>query len=271
MVTNMSGAKLGQHWLNDKRECEKIASVVGLSPDETCIEIGGGKGAISRYLAKSGGRLIVYEIDSHWADHLREHSDQWGGKIEVRQEDALRLAWNRDKLGLMPGETTVVAGNIPYYITSPLFLRLAYSLFDFDRAIFLIQKEVADRICANPGDTEYSRLTVSLGAFLMVEKLHNVPAAAFRPQPKVTSTVIKMTRHPAPLLEPALITDFEHLVKSSFQMRRKTIRNNLLAAYPEFRKEYLDILLSKINIDPGSRPQDIPVAGYIELNRALKK
>jgi len=266
----MSRPRLGQHWLADKRILAKVADAVVPSPDETCIEIGGGKGALSRLIAPSFRRLIVYEIDKKWAKHLREYTPGWEGNFEVREMDALKIEWSRNELGLEPDEPVVITGNLPYYLTSPLLLRIAYSMLDFSRAIFLIQKEVADRITAKPKDTEYGRLTVSLGAFLESNKLFNVPPDAFKPKPKVMSTLIKMTRHDKPMLSDEDVDLFERTVQLAFHMRRKTLKNNLLAGFPSVGAKQIEEILSCMGIPPNARAQEIGIVDFVTLTRMLR-
>jgi len=265
----MPGAKLGQHWLNDKHVAEKIADAAALSPGDTCIEIGGGKGSLTRWLIPLCKRLIVYEIDSNWASHLFKFAKSWGGHTEIRELDALKIEWNRTALEIPPPEPLVIVGNLPYYITSSLFLRIAYSRLDFKHAVFLIQKEVADRIASNPGDSEYSRLTVSLGAFLETTKLFDVPADAFKPRPKVKSTLIRMTPVEQPLVDTGLTLQYEHTVKAAFHMRRKTIKNNLLAGFPDIKPVEIDNILDCMGVKPGARAQELSIQQFVTLTRML--
>jgi 16S rRNA (adenine1518-N6/adenine1519-N6)-dimethyltransferase len=276
----MARAKLGQHWLVDKRAVRRIADEIGLAADETCIEIGGGKGALTRVIAPICRRLIVYEIDPKWAAHLREHIAGWvqqkdrpGGDVdrtdEVREIDALRIEWSRESLGIEAGEPLVITGNLPYYLTSPLLLRLAYSRLDFNRALFLIQKEVAERIAAKPSDSNYGRLTVSLGAFLETKTVFNVPPDAFKPPPKVTSTLIRMIPRKTPLIEPELTSRFEWTVQAAFHMRRKKLKNNLLAGFPEVDGKEIERILADLGVSPNARAQEIEVERFAALARAL--
>jgi 16S rRNA (adenine1518-N6/adenine1519-N6)-dimethyltransferase len=249
--------------------CSRIAKAVNLTDRETCIEIGGGKGALTRNLAGKPRRLIVYEIDPKWAIHLREYGPQWDEKIEVREKDALRIEWTRDALQIPHGEPIVVTGNLPYYITSPLLLRIAYSGLDFDRAVFLIQKEVAEKIVSKPGDSDYGRLNVSLGAFLKSEILFDVEAEAFKPPPKVTSTLIRLVPHPKPLIERELVNAFEKTVQVAFHMRRKMLKNNLHAGYPDIPTESIMSIFGKLGIDPKARAQELSVQDFINLIKEL--
>jgi 16S rRNA (adenine1518-N6/adenine1519-N6)-dimethyltransferase len=266
----MSRPKLGQHWLADKHILRKTAEEIKPSLDETCIEIGGGKGALSRMIAPLFHRLIVYEIDPKWAAHLRKYGPGWSGNIEVRETDALRIVWSRDELGLQKNEPLVITGNLPYYLTSPLLLRIAYSNLDFRRALFLIQKEVAERITAKPKDTEYGRLTVSLGAFLESKKLFNVRPESFKPRPKVMSTLIQMTRHESPFLQEEDVDLFEKTVQVAFHMRRKMLKNNLLAGFPEVGAKRIGEILSCIGIPPNARAQEVGIQDFVTLTRMLK-
>jgi 16S rRNA (adenine1518-N6/adenine1519-N6)-dimethyltransferase len=270
----MSRARLGQHWLNDHRVCDQIAEAIALKPDETCIEIGGGKGALTKKLVGGGGasRLIVYEIDQNWAEHQKMMMPQWTAdptRVEVRQTDALAIDWSREALGLDKTEPLVIAGNIPYYITSPLFLALARSGLDFRRAIFLIQKEVAERVTAVPGDTEYGRLTVSLGVALATRTLFDVPPEAFKPPPKVMSTLIEMAPLPQPLITKEETDAFEYTVQSAFHMRRKTLVNNLRAGFPNTIDADILEILCRLELDPMVRAQDVSPAKFAELTRML--
>jgi len=266
----MSRPKLGQHWLADKHVLRQTAEAIKPSPDETCIEIGGGKGALSRMIAPLFRRLIIYEIDSNWAAHLQKYGPGWGGNIQVREMDALKIEWSRDKLGIEPDEPLVITGNLPYYLTSPLLLRIAYSMLDFRRAIFLIQREVADRIAAKPKDTEYGRLTVSLGAFLESKKLFNVRPESFKPMPRVMSTLIQMTRHETPLLSEEDTDLFEKTVQLAFHMRRKMLKNNLLAGFPDVGAKRIEEILSCMGIPLKARAQEVGIGDFVTLTRMLK-
>lgn len=265
----MTRQKFGQHWLADRHVCTRIANAVNLTDRETCIEIGGGKGSLTRHLAGISKRLIVYEIDYKWAEHLREHGPKWGDEIEVRRKDALKIKWTRESLELPPDEPLVIAGNLPFYITSPLLLRLAYSQLDFDRAIFLIQKEVAEKIASSQKDSEYGRLTVSLGAFIKTELLFDVEPKAFKPPPKVNSTVISVVPHEKPLVEREYVDAFEKTVQVAFHMRRKTLKNNIAAAYPDLSNENILTIFDRLGIPPNARAQELSVADFIELTKKL--
>lgn len=271
----MPRAKLGQHWLTDKRYSRKIADAVEIDRECTCIEIGGGRGALTRYLIPQAGRLIVYEIDRKWVDHLKEFGPTWdksgrdGSHVEIRELDALKIEWDRNSLKLDPGEKIIVCGNLPFYLTSPLLLRLAYSRLEIERGVFLIQKEVAERIGAEPNTSNYGRLTVSLGAFLKTHILFDVPPEAFTPRPKVTSSLIQMIPHEHALIDDDITDSFERVVQVLFHMRRKTLRNNIHAGYPDKPISEIEELIGKLGIKPNARAQELPVEKFVELTKAL--
>jgi 16S rRNA (adenine1518-N6/adenine1519-N6)-dimethyltransferase len=289
----MTRQRLGQHWLADHRVCEQIADTVALRPDETCIEIGGGKGSLTKELAGRSKRLIVYEIDSHWANHLREFGPSWVAKaccanpssslegmappppdactLEIRGNDALDINWTRPDLGIPEGDPIVIAGNLPYYITSPFFLRLAYSTLDFERAIFLIQKEVAQKIASKSGSSEYGRLTVSLGAFLDTAVLFDVAPESFNPPPDVMSSVIKMTPRKPLLMNRERSRAFERTVQTAFHMRRKTLKNNIKAGFPDFDEKQIDGIIAGLDLKPTTRPQEVEIEKYVMLTDILMK
>ncbi|MFH1676267.1 MAG: 16S rRNA (adenine(1518)-N(6)/adenine(1519)-N(6))-dimethyltransferase RsmA, partial [bacterium] len=260
-----------QHWLSDHKYLVRISDVLEAEHDETCIEIGGGKGALTRIISPNFKKVIVYEIDRKWAEHLREFKANWKGEIEVRQKDALLIEWNRESLGLSHSEPLVITGNLPYYITSPLLLRLAYGEINFRRTVFLIQKEVAQKISSKPGDSEYGRLTVSLGAFLKSELLFDIPPDAFKPPPKVMSSVIRFTRHKNPKIKTELAAAFEKTVQAAFHMRRKTIKNNITKAYPRIPQDKLIEIFQNAGIEPGSRAQESSVEKFIALTKLLNE
>ena len=271
----MRRPKLGQHWLTDKRYTGKIAQLIDPGVNRTCIEIGGGRGALTRHLIPVVRRLIVYEIDNKWADHLREYCPRWdtsgrnGEHVEIRQLDALKIEWERDSLQVESSEDIVVCGNLPYYITSPLLLRLAYSRLNIERAVFLIQKEVAEKITSKPGSKDYGRLTVSLLAFFKSKILADIPPEAFSPKPKVMSSLIQLLPYEKPIIDGNLIGSFERLIQASFHMRRKTLKNNLKAEFPEKPLDEIEKTINAIGAKPDARAQELSVEDFIKLTELL--
>ncbi|MCX6646739.1 MAG: 16S rRNA (adenine(1518)-N(6)/adenine(1519)-N(6))-dimethyltransferase RsmA [bacterium] len=272
----MSRPKLGQHWLDDKRYAREIVDAIVADREHVIIEIGGGRGALTRFLIPISGRLIVYEIDNKWSEHLTEYGPGWDDSgrefrhVEIRQHDALKIEWDRDSLGLKENERVIICGNLPYYITSPLLLRLAYSRMDFEQATFLIQKEVAEKIASKPNSSDYGRLTVSLGAFFKSEIILHIPPEAFSPRPKVMSSLIRLIPHKTPLMNTELIGPFERIVQASFHMRRKTLKNNLIVAFPQKSPDEIAGIIAGIGANPTARAQELSVEDFIKITELLK-
>jgi 16S rRNA (adenine1518-N6/adenine1519-N6)-dimethyltransferase len=211
--------KLGQHFLIKASILERIAAAVCPAREDLVIEIGPGRGALTEKLLKRSERVIAIEVDPYLADHLRQ---KYSGepRLEIVQADVLETdirRWGR----------AAVAGNLPYYITSPILAKTLRS--PFKRAVFLVQKEVAERIAAAPGSRDYGFLTVETATFANAGLLFEVKPTAFYPPPKVDSAVVRLEPLPAPLCaEPEAFLRF---VRQCFHQKRKTIRNNLGPVY----------------------------------------
>jgi len=215
------GRRLGQHFLFTDTILERIAAAACPKTEPFVIEIGPGPGGLTRHLVRRADRLAAIELDPALAQGIRSRFGDAG--IEVVEQDVLETdlgQWGR----------AVVCGNLPYYITSPILEKTLALGGTLKRAVFLVQKEVADRITAGPGNRDYGYLSVSVQARCKAEKLFTVKAAAFRPPPTVDSTVIRLTPASAP--EGVEVAGFLRFAGTCFHMKRKTLRNNLSAAYP---------------------------------------
>ncbi len=217
----MARQKLGQHFLIKGSVLERIAAAVCPKPCELVVEIGPGRGALTAKLLERAKRVVAIEIDPYLVEHLRAKFGE-SGRLEVVHADVL-------KAGLAQWSGAPIAGNLPYYITSPILEKV--TRLRPPRAVFLVQKEVADRLAAQPGSRAYGFLTVQTAVYAKARVLFDVKPGAFHPPPKVDSAVV--------LLEPreseAQITgveDFLRFVGAAFRQKRKTIRNNLEPLYP---------------------------------------
>ena len=213
---------LGQHFLHDEGVLARIASGLQLSPGDHVVEIGPGEGALTRHLLASGAQVTAIEVDPVLAARLRETFVDSPG-FEVIGADVLTV----DLAELLAKQPAAVAGNLPYYITSPI-VRRTLDLGDrVVRAVFLVQKEVAERICAGPGSRDYGYLSALCTLRAEPEYLFRVRPGSFRPPPKVESAVIRLTPRPGPAPEVELI----RFLEAAFRQPRKTLRNNLSALY----------------------------------------
>lgn len=217
-----SGSKLGQHFLTRRTILERLAEAACPAPEPLVVEIGAGRGALTEFLLARAERVVAIEIDPLLAEQLR---GRFGNSpaLTTLQADVL-------KTGLAQWGPTVVAGNLPYYITSPILDRIFALGPLLRRAILLMQKEVAERLTAVPGTREYGYLSVETRLFTVPEILFHVPPGAFSPPPKVDSAAVRLTPRPPldALPEPAPFLGF---VSRAFRHKRKTLRNNLAPFY----------------------------------------
>ena len=254
---------LGQHFLTDRRILGRIADALHLQGDETVLEIGPGRGALTDILAERAGRLIAIEYDRALAAMLRERYAR-RSNVLVAEADVLDVS-----LGELAAGPYVLVGNVPYYITTPI---LFHALVPprAERAVYLVQREVAQRLSARPASKEYGALTVNVAAVARAETLFGVPAGAFAPPPKVESAVVRIT----PLAEPYISADeerpFRTLVQGAFGMRRKQMRRVVRSLYA-LDAERADELLAAAGIEPSDRPEVLSVQQFVALLRGVRK
>ena len=209
--------RLGQHFLTDSRLLGRIADALEAGPADTVLEIGPGPGGLTGALAERAGRLVAIEKDADLVPALRARFPA----ATIVEADALEADWHA-----LAGGPFLATGNIPYNITSPL-LDKALEPPRPGRIVFLVQKEVADRVTAPPGGGEYGALSVGVQAVARAERLFTVPAGAFHPRPKVDSAVLRLTPLPDPLVTDAERESFRRLVVGLFGFRRKQLLRGL--------------------------------------------
>lgn len=254
---------LGQHFLTDPRILERIAGALELQGHETVVEIGPGRGALTEILARQAGRLVAVEYDRALATMLRErYADR--PNVSIVEADVLEIS-----LRETAGDEFVLAGNVPYYITTPILFQALQPPMPA-RAVFLVQKEVADRLVAEPGSKEYGALTVNVRAVATVERLFRVSAGAFHPPPKVDSAVIRLTPSPRPLVTAAEQPLFKQLVQGAFGMRRKQMRRVVRELY-SIGADAADALLASCGIDPETRPETLAPEQFAALLAAAPR
>ena len=251
---------LGQHFLSDRRILGRIADALQLQGHETVLEIGPGRGALTDILAARAGRLIAIEYDRALAAMLRERYARHGNVL-IAEADVLEVS-----LGDLAAGPYVLVGNVPYYITTPILFH-ALAPPRADRAVYLVQREVAQRLVAKPGTKEYGALTVNVAAVARAETLFGVPAGAFAPPPKVESAVVRITPLATPLVAPDEEQRFRVLVQGAFGMRRKQMRRVVRTLF-SLDAEQADDLLARTGIEPEVRPETLSVEQFAALLRA---
>jgi 16S rRNA (adenine1518-N6/adenine1519-N6)-dimethyltransferase len=259
--------RLGQHFLTDPGILGRIADALDISGGETVVEIGPGRGALTDALRDrlrpGEGRLIAVELDAALAALLRE---RYAGdaRVEVVERDVLDVA-----LGDLAGGPYLVAGNVPYYTTTPIIFHALESPRP-ERAVYLVQREVAERVVAAAGDDPYGALSANVQAVARAELLFRVPAGAFRPRPTVDSAVLRLSPRPRPAIEPALEGGYRRFVLDAFALRRKQMRRvlrTMLAVDPPTA----DRLLDAAGVSPDARPETLTPEQFAELYRRVRE
>ncbi len=266
--------KLGQHFLASDSYAAQIVDALGDTSQSTVLEIGPGRGVLTSLLAKRARRLIAVELDRVLAAQLRLRFGMFPN-VEVIEADILSVDFDSlfgPKPGLRrPGiefrpEPVKVIGNLPYYITSDILLRLFdYSKY-FETIVILVQSEVADRIAAEPGSRDYGLLSATAQLYARVEKLFTLPPAAFAPPPKVHSTALRLTIAPRQQELGVAGDGFVDFLKLSFGQKRKTLWNNLKSSYEEGR---LRAAMAEARVKPAARAETLRLEQSAALYRAL--
>lgn len=272
--------KLGQHFLASDSYALQIVDALGDVSQHTVLEIGPGRGVLTSLLAKRTRRLIAVELDRVLAAQLRLRFGMFPN-VEVIEADILSVdidslfgpkpGLRRPGIEFKPSPAKVI-GNLPYYITSDILLRLFEYAKYFETLVILVQKEVADRIAAEPGTSDYGLLSATAQLYARVEKLFTLPPGAFAPPPKVHSTVLRLDMAPRQrelgLEGNGYSKDgFISFLKLSFGQKRKTLWNNLKESYPEAA---LRAALAEAKVKPGARAETLTLEASAALFRALR-
>jgi 16S rRNA (adenine1518-N6/adenine1519-N6)-dimethyltransferase len=268
--------KLGQHFLNSDDVAARIVDAVGDVSESTVLEIGPGRGILTSLLARRTPRLIAVELDRVLAAQLRLKFGM-ARNVEILEADVLAIDFDSlfgPKPGLgRPGmefkpQPVRVVGNLPYYITSEILLRLFEFSKYFESIVVMVQREVADRIAAAPGGSEYGILSATAQLYARVEKLLIVPPTAFSPPPKVHSAVLRLTIDPQQEKLGVAGDGFIDFLRLSFGQKRKTLWNNLRGKYDE---KGLKRALAEANVKATARAETLDLAESAAVYRALRK
>ncbi|KQL32336.1 16S rRNA (adenine(1518)-N(6)/adenine(1519)-N(6))-dimethyltransferase RsmA [Psychrobacillus sp. FJAT-21963] len=258
---------LGQNFIIDPNILRNIVSHADLTKDSAAIEIGPGIGALTEHLARAAGKVVAFEIDQRLLPVLEDTLSPYDN-VEIIHSDILEANVKRifeDKLTGI--KDVMVVANLPYYVTTPILLKLLMDRLPIRGMVVMMQKEVADRITAVPGTKAYGSLSIAIQYYMKAEVAMVVPRGVFMPQPNVESAVIKLTRHETP---PVQVMDEDFLFqvsRGSFVQRRKTIINNLQSSLPngKEKKEIIIECLQKVNIDPSRRGETLSIEEFGRL------
>lgn len=247
--------RFGQNFLHDRHWIERIVRGIDPKPGDALIEIGPGQAALTREVIACAGHEAAVEIDRDLAQFLREQFSP--EELTLIEADALKLDWTT----VLEGRRLRIIGNLPYNISSPLLFALMSAA---DRVIdqhFMLQREVVDRMVAEPGSKTYGRLSVMLQYRYVMHKLFDVPPGAFVPPPKVTSSIVRMIPRPVESLPEVDLEVFGEIVAAAFQQRRKTLRNAVSAFLTEDE-------IRAAGIDPTLRAEALDVNAFVALANA---
>jgi 16S rRNA (adenine1518-N6/adenine1519-N6)-dimethyltransferase len=253
--------RFGQHFLTDTRVLDSIADALGDVSGTTVLEIGPGRGALTDRLVARAARVVAIEVDRDLVQHLRaRYADR--PNVEIVEADVLTTT-----LADLAGGPFVLAGNVPYYITTPIIFH-ALQLPRPEKAVYLVQKEVAERMAAPPGDKTYGALSVNLQAVVDVELLRKVLPGAFNPPPAVDSAVVRITPKAEAAIEPELEERYRSFVLAAFGLRRKQLVRVIRTVASLDAERALDVV-TRCGLDPMARPETLTPVEFARLVRTL--
>jgi 16S rRNA (adenine1518-N6/adenine1519-N6)-dimethyltransferase len=261
-------APLGQNFLADASAARRIVDALADVGSSVVIEIGAGRGALTKLLASRAGHLIATELDEMLASKLRvAYAGQQN--VEIVHANFLKISLSDMLKGsekLLPSSRVKVVGNIPYYITSDILLRLLEQHELIERAVLMVQREVADRIAAEPASRDYGLLTCTTKLFADVERLFTLPPSAFSPPPQVHSSVVRLAINPKAASLGVNPEEFLNFCKLAFAQKRKTLFNNLRRRYDE---NSVRGALSSIQIRDDARAEMLSLEQLASVHRFL--
>jgi 16S rRNA (adenine1518-N6/adenine1519-N6)-dimethyltransferase len=263
---------LGQNFLIDTNILRKIVDFAELSEETGAIEIGPGIGALTEQLARRAKKVVAFEIDKRLLPILADTLSPYGN-VRIIHQDVLKADIHR----VIAEEFTDVAdimvvANLPYYVTTPIIMKLLTDRLPIRGIVVMLQKEVADRISAKPGTKDYGSLSIAIQYYTEAETVMTVPRTVFIPQPNVDSAVIRLKKRQQPPVDVEDESFFFQVVRASFAQRRKTILNNLVNNLPNGKamKEQIERVLTETDIDPRRRGETLTMEEFAALSNALR-
>lgn len=259
--------KLGQNFLVDAGAARRIVDALGDISDSVVIEIGPGRGALTKLLAQRAGHLIATELDRDLAQELRqEFRDRQNINIVVADFLSTTIPGLLGSISPPESARVKVVGNIPYYITSDILLRLFEQHEHMETVVLMVQKEVADRLVAEPQSRDYGLLTVTARVFTDVERLFTLPPGAFSPPPKVHSSVLRLRVAPKSERLGVNSRDFLNFCKLAFGQKRKTLFNNLRGVYDE---SSVRAALQQVGVHANARAEELSLTNLADVYKQL--
>lgn len=263
---------LGQNFLIDANVIHKVLDRADVNEDTAVIEVGPGIGSLTEQIAKRAGKVVAYEIDQRLIPVLNDTLSPYSN-VKIINADILKAdvgAMMEEELASF--KEAVVIANLPYYITTPILMNFLMQKLPIDRYYVMMQKEVGERISAEPSTKAYGSLSIAIDYYTDAKTVQNVPKAVFMPAPNVDSIIVEMKTRKEPKVAVADEEKFFKLTRGAFVQRRKTILNNYLSLFEDGKKHKLEIneLLNDAEIDPRRRGESLSIEDFAAIYRKLE-
>lgn len=251
----------GQNFLLDDNILKNIVKSAELKKDTNVIEIGPGLGFLTNYLQQATTNVLCYEIDEQMVEHLNELNYN----ISIINDDFLKRNLDKDFKNIFDNSNNItLVANLPYYITTPILLKVLEETTRIDKMIVMMQTEVAKRLCGKPSTKDYNALSVLIQYFTNPRIIFNVSPKSFFPEPNVESSVVMIEKKEEPLLEVKNLDFFLKFNRNIFSQRRKTLYNNIQKAY-NYDKELIKKIIKENNLDESVRSEELDVSQIVKL------
>ena len=263
--------KLGQNFLINENVVNSIVDGAEITKQDTIIEIGPGLGTLTKYLLERAGKVICVELDKRMLQILNDRFSLYNN-FELINDDILKvnlkdiISKEKEKQDI---KNVKIVANLPYYITTPIVMKLLEDKLDIDSITIMIQKEVADRLIATPGERETGAITYSIYYYCIAQKILEVPKDSFIPEPEVTSEVIKLKIRSKNIIDVKNTDKMFLIIKSAFMQRRKTLLNALTNTNIFESKEQGNKILKELNLDTNIRPEKLTLQDYANIANKL--
>ena len=263
---------LGQNFLVNEQVIENIVNSSNISKNDLVIEIGPGLGSLTKYLLDKAGKVICIELDKKMIEILNDRFSLYDN-LEIINDDILKVNLNQlIKKEKNDGEIkkAKIVANLPYYITTPIIMKLLEDKIDIESITVMIQKEVADRLIANPGDKYAGAITYTVYYYCETEKIVEVENNSFIPQPEVTSEVVSLKRRKEPIVKVENEKLFFNIIKCAFMQRRKTLLNSLTNTHIFDNKEQGEKILKEIGLELNIRPENLKIEDFEKIYNKIR-
>ena len=260
---------LGQNFLVDDETVSGIIEAANISKDDLIIEIGPGLGTITKELLERAGKVICIELDERMVTILNDRFSLYNN-FELINEDVLKVNL-QELINNENFKTTKIVANLPYYITTPIIMKLLEERLDIETITVMIQKEVAQRLVAEPGEGESGAITYAIHYYTKPKTILQVPNTAFIPEPKVNSTVIQLEVQKEPTVKVENEEKLFELIKIAFMQKRKTLVNALTNSNKYGAKEEVEKIIEQMGLDIRIRPEKLTLEQYAELGKIINK